>query len=582
MFTFVFGLHLFFSNFAAMKKPGIHILSLLIAFALSLTGCHGVMDDDARLMAADSLLHHDADSALALLSSLDGSKLASAPDRAYHALLLTQARYKCYVAATSDSLINMALSYYQEHPEEREKLTRAYIYKGAVMEELGEGEQAMTHYKRALEVADPQDHFNQGYIRLRIGTIYKNIMDADNRDIKLLQEALQYFKQVPDSGYILACMSELGICYVKQDKDSALAYSTKAVELAKSMNEKGIEQTSLVNIAKLRMFKDNAHDNEAAKQIALSLVKEGLIDQSYSDDVLMIAAMTLARLNKPDSASLYLGKTTTRDKLPPGSQVFYDKCLAEIAFSRGDLNRYRLYQAKAIQQADSMASNSMQMKLHEVEAKYDNEALKYENLKYKSNLEIYSLLFLVALGALVITVLAVSLKSAKRKHLLSQSRAVIEQLDEDTRRLKEQLGANKTMNEDLKQAIRYQIDNFTNLVGQHKKQFALNPKQFGLLFQQSYSVNQPSSKFWDGIRAYADTTCNGIITSTLEQYPDLSEIDMRFLALCCCDLPTTVIMACMGYNDSHSVYNKKRRLAEAMGLTGKLDDYIQSFVSRKR
>jgi hypothetical protein len=33
-------------------------------------------------------------------------------------------------------------------------------------------------------------------------------------------------------------------------------------------------------------------------------------------------------------------------------------------------------------------------------------------------------------------------------------------------------------------------------------------------------------------------------------------------------------MACMGYNDVHSVYNKKRRLAESMGLTDKLDDYI--------
>lgn len=36
-------------------------------------------------------------------------------------------------------------------------------------------------------------------------------------------------------------------------------------------------------------------------------------------------------------------------------------------------------------------------------------------------------------------------------------------------------------------------------------------------------------------------------------------------------------MACMGYNDVHSVYNKKRRVAQELGLTCKLEDYIAQF-----
>ena len=42
-------------------------------------------------------------------------------------------------------------------------------------------------------------------------------------------------------------------------------------------------------------------------------------------------------------------------------------------------------------------------------------------------------------------------------------------------------------------------------------------------------------------------------------------------------MPTTVIMVCMGYNDVHSVYNKKRRVANALQLNGSLDDYVQRF-----
>ena len=48
------------------------------------------------------------------------------------------------------------------------------------------------------------------------------------------------------------------------------------------------------------------------------------------------------------------------------------------------------------------------------------------------------------------------------------------------------------------------------------------------------------------------------------------------LSLCCCHLPTSVIMACMGYNESHSVYNKKRRIAELLGLKGRLEPFIKA------
>ena len=52
---------------------------------------------------------------------------------------------------------------------------------------------------------------------------------------------------------------------------------------------------------------------------------------------------------------------------------------------------------------------------------------------------------------------------------------------------------------------------------------------------------------------------------------------MRFLSLCCCDLPTMAVMVCMGYNDVHSVYNKKKRLDTKLEPGGKLDDYILRF-----
>ena len=143
---------LFLSNFAAMKKT--KDLALVIMFTL-LVLCQSCGDGsvadryDHRLTAADSLLHmNNPDSALQVLSAIDGTVLHSASERAYHALLLTQAQYRCYVAINSDSTINVALNYYQRGRGEQEKLTRAYIYKGAVTEVLGAPEDAMRYYKQ--------------------------------------------------------------------------------------------------------------------------------------------------------------------------------------------------------------------------------------------------------------------------------------------------------------------------------------------------------------------------------------------------------------------------------------------------
>ena len=124
-----------------MRKLMVFIWTMLVLGAM-VPSCSNSHRYDSRLTAADSLIHDHADSALAILETLSPSDLATEGDRAYHDLLLTQARYKAYIPSTSDSDINRALGYYRAHPKEKEKLTRANIYKGAVMEELGHPDSA--------------------------------------------------------------------------------------------------------------------------------------------------------------------------------------------------------------------------------------------------------------------------------------------------------------------------------------------------------------------------------------------------------------------------------------------------------
>lgn len=559
-------------------KYRIIVLAVSLAvFCGLLFGCrNGTHRYDERLTVADSVMHQNPDSALRSLEAIDAKALTHQADRAYHALLLSQARYRCYVIATSDSLINIALDYYQRHSDETEKLTRAFIYKGAVMEELGEPESAMTYYKQALTVAAPDDHFNQGYARLRIGNSYRENMVADSSDIAMLKESLRYFKMVPDSFYILTCMSAIGSSYVKFNSDSMMHYLEQAREWAMQLHDDNQYQSIQRYIADMKMFSNKSADIEIAKDIALQQINKKL-NRSERDHMSLIAAYTLAVQNQSDSAFRYLKQVQDMNEQSVGHRVLYNRCQAQLALNKGDIAQYQHYFERADYLSDSVSTNEVQRQLREVEAKYDNEALKYQALKYKS-FWLTSLL----LAALIVSVLAILLmvirkKAATRKRQLQEGNDAIERIMGDTARLTSQLRENQMMSEDLKQVIRNQIDVFTRLVEQHYLKFAHAPKKFSELFHQSYSINGPESTFWTGLRAYADSTCGGIITHMVTECPELSESDVNFLSLYCCDLPTTIIMACMGYNEVHSVYNKKRRIAEALQLDGSLDDYIQYF-----
>ena len=568
------------NRFVNMRKKYITFACFAILLATliwSFVGCsNGTPRYDRRLIVADSVMHQHPDSALRMLTELDIHNLKHQADIAYYSLLLTQARYRCYVPATSDSTINVALDYYEKHKDENEKLTRAYIYKGAVMEELDEPERAMNYYKRAISSASMDDAFNQGYARFRIGNIYRNNLVADSADICLMKEALHYFKQVPDSFYILSSLIDIGSAYISENQDSAFHYLYQADALAKQLNEKGLEQSNLVHIADMKMFSPDKQDIRSAKEIALTLLNDSSCPQNKREHLLMVVALTSAELNMPDSASHYLNQVDQAG-LSPHQLVFFNKCRAELARCRGDFDQYQYYFECSDHLSDSLVTNDLQRRLRDVETKYDNEALKYQALKYKTFWVTSLLLIALIVSVAAIVLMVIRKKLALRKRQLKESEDAIERMTNDTARLASQLKENQMMSEDLKQVIRNQIDVFTRLVDRHNTMFAHSPKKFSNLFEKSYNINQPDSSFWAGLRTYVDSTCGNIITQSLADCPMLSETDIRFLSLYCCDLPTTVIMVCMGYNEAHSVYNKKRRVTDTIGLEVTLDEYIEKF-----
>lgn len=203
-----------------MRKFWLHIaLSCLCLTCLA--GC-GNSGYDRRLVDADSLMAVSPDSARAVLRAIDADRLSRA-DSAYHALLSTQAAYKCFDSIPSTATIDRAVDYFSSGSD-REKLTRSLIYKGAVLSELNRKTEAMELYKQAEEAASPTDYANLGYINLRMASLYHESYAENEIDIDKYKKAYKYYKIIDDSVYQLKCLNNIGLIYRTCNIDSAYYY----------------------------------------------------------------------------------------------------------------------------------------------------------------------------------------------------------------------------------------------------------------------------------------------------------------------------------------------------------------------
>ena len=141
-------------TYAEMRFSIIFILSLA---AVLVQGCQYGGTVDCRLVEADSLMASKPGKSLEILEGIDGNRLGKR-ERAYYALLLSQARYRNYIEFTDDSLITEAVRYY-EASGDRRNLAYAYFYAGCIAGELGDDEKDLSLTQKAAKAAEGTEDY---------------------------------------------------------------------------------------------------------------------------------------------------------------------------------------------------------------------------------------------------------------------------------------------------------------------------------------------------------------------------------------------------------------------------------------
>ena len=210
---------------------------LTILLCLVATACqeHTAIDFDR----VEALMDPHPDSALALLDTLHAEpQHYTAKDRARYYLLLTEAKDKCFLTHTTDTLIRFSAEYYEQH-NDRHHYAKALYLQGRIYEDWLENEQSAACWVKALDYGkDSEDHYLLYRIAYRLATLYA-YQDIADRAMDLYKETLRYAVKTQDSGLIALGHAYIGRIYgMKQDWANASIWYEKGLAISQKTQRK--------------------------------------------------------------------------------------------------------------------------------------------------------------------------------------------------------------------------------------------------------------------------------------------------------------------------------------------------------
>ena len=335
-----------------MRKRTIALIAILTAL---LAACTEKTDYNTLLVRADSLMNLHPDSALHMLESISTDSLSTKADRAYHALLLTQARDKNYMVQTDDSLIQVAVRYYDTH-ENAPLQARAYYCWGSLYRDRNDYSQAIDKYTIALSHINGRSenaelkaslYSNLGYLYYTQGLS----TEADS----IYQRAELLAKSQKDTASLCYTLSQRGMISLEQGK----TYYPKAeqqMQQALSIGKAFSDSTILVPIYHSLSMLYSLMPKPGQALLYARLNYSGLKDTQHCYRTFLLLGNAYFINGQYDSAGIFLQKILKAERY---YDTKADACmrLSEIAQKKGDMETSILLERKRTMYQDSAQIN---------------------------------------------------------------------------------------------------------------------------------------------------------------------------------------------------------------------------------
>ncbi len=532
-----------------MNIGRVFILMFLCLAAAVVAGC-GDSRYDSRLLAADSLINARPDSALALLSGIAPGEITAEADRAYYSLLVTQAKYKCDRAIKSTDTIDVAIAHFADN-HDREKYTRSLIYKGAVLDELGDKTEAMLWYKRAEENADTADFFNLGYVNMRMAGLYDEAVAENELDISKYKEANRYFIASGNKKYQLECLKSLGKLYRARNMDSAYHYLFDAIKLSRELRDKKCEIQNYILLSRA-YYIDSLYDK--MKETALYVVQNGS-QYLTSNDCIYNLCRAYALLNMPDSAQYYFERRKFKD-VSPNSTVSRLITQYEIEKSKGNYQLALRYNAQAEALTKAIESKSPRGEIYNTERTVDKQCAESGTAHMKSLM----LMLILILTVVAMLLLALWWRHRRQmRHFMDMiSQMNVEHINDIEAHLKQE-------NTVVDEAVVLYFEKARQFVELFDT-FSTRPEHLYRNFKK-FVEEIRNVKFYRSLRKTVDDKYDGLTVRLEEKYPNLTAQELDIICMVICRFPNSLISFYMGYKNEKYIYKKKKAIEAKLNIS---------------
>lgn len=345
---------------------------LIISIIISLISCtHNKNYPTAfqpELAKAEAMMYRYPDSVLHILQGIQPDIPSENEQYATWALLMTQAQYKNQIEQ-SDSLINIAYSYFTKHDNAQRKALALY-YKGILRHESHHAEDALSFYLEAATEIEKTNDYQLGFlINSEVGLMYLYR--------KLNDYAMEYFEKAHHNAELSDNQTYIAFSFIyiarafsqKKQYNKAIEYYEKAIKIGQVNNYPTI-LASAMNETSFLFLKTG--ENKKALQYAKDCIKIKKTDQR-----IFSLGDTYRYLKMYDSAYFYLNQACLSPNIHTARSAY--QALYYISQEEKDYKKAVEYSNKLWFYQDSIGKTDRNKALIEMQEKYDQQKIINEN-----------------------------------------------------------------------------------------------------------------------------------------------------------------------------------------------------------
>ena len=543
------------------------LITILIV-TLAAISCGKINDAHNTLNDIDTFINERPDSALTILDSFDTSLLDNKSVWAHHSLLHAQAKDKCYIDETNDSLMTQVANYY-EGKRDKEKLFKAYYYLGRIQYNAGDYAASMLSYTKAEQLIDKiDDEFIKGLLYAQLGMLHQKYYDYP-RSLDAFNTAAKHYELARKTAHKYFAKLNIGQVY-QELKD----YTVAEVLLSEVMSWS--YENDFVQLCQEALeFLITLYDETDQEAKISSLTNSVYADYCGSSlQMIQIRAFELSKQNNASSIDMLNEADAYLQHTVDTISNYYYKYRVHKQF--GQYKEALFNHEQMINVQDAQTSTVLKHPLLSIKNDYIQAENKYMQLKVKMHkTQKYFAIIILCISICCITIyfrLRIQEKNTEMLGYIEVATDLKKTLIEKCQEIESISNNLGVIGSELKTSEGYiseifykQYELLNKLTSTYYETHVCNKDMEAIYKQVSLEIERLSSdkKAISQLENFVNRYRRSIMNTIRTHLPDLTNMDYRLLCYLCAGFSAKAISIFTG-DSTNNIYVKKSRIKDAI------------------